>query len=156
MNKFYWKMLWNNIRRIPQCLYNFWRFRKEVYNFQPWDYRYNIELFRASLSQTADYIEKNKRYTEWERDVNDIRMFLECTNDKNFYDVCKEYDEYLSNLDYKFIPFDEKSSELIFINNSKISEERAEQLTKRANMWEQARWNRAWNLVRDRMTSWWD
>lgn len=157
-SKYYWEMKWNNVQRIPDCLWNFWRFRKEVYNFQPWDYRYNLDLFRASLSKTADYIEKHDRYVRAQDDVKDIKMFLKCTDKREFWDVCEEYNDYISNSEMYFEDTGkgDNTSYMKFKNNSSIIEDRKNQLTKRAIAWEQARWNRAWSLVKNNMQGWWD
>lgn len=37
---------------------NIWNFRKELRNFYPWDYSFNLEMFKRSLELTKDYIEK--------------------------------------------------------------------------------------------------
>ena len=36
----------------------FWDFRKEIWKFRTWDYRYNLKLFSRSIEPTADAIEK--------------------------------------------------------------------------------------------------
>ena len=44
-----WKV-WNFFRRgIPTFFGNIWRFRKELYNHQWWDYRYTLEMLHRSL-----------------------------------------------------------------------------------------------------------
>jgi hypothetical protein len=42
---------------IKRFLKNFWYFRKHLYEFRPWDYSYNLNIFAASLEKTADFIE---------------------------------------------------------------------------------------------------
>jgi hypothetical protein len=37
---------------------NMWNFRKELRNFYPWDYSFNLQVFKRSLELTKDYIEK--------------------------------------------------------------------------------------------------
>lgn len=37
---------------------NMWNFRKELRNFYPWDYSFNLQMFKRSLELTKDYIEK--------------------------------------------------------------------------------------------------
>lgn len=44
-----WKV-WEFIRRgIPTFFKNIWRFRKELYSHQWWDYRYTLEMLHRSL-----------------------------------------------------------------------------------------------------------
>lgn len=37
---------------------NLWFFRKELFEFRPWDYGYNLSIFRRSLEKTVRTIEK--------------------------------------------------------------------------------------------------
>ena len=51
---------WRTVRHnIPNFLKNVWYFRSELYDFEPWDYRFNLNLFQKSLESTADYLEHN-------------------------------------------------------------------------------------------------
>ena len=43
--------------KIPKFFKNIWYFRKELSNFEHWDYRYNLELFNKSLKLLANYLE---------------------------------------------------------------------------------------------------
>ena len=42
------------IRRFFDSLYNFWYFRKEIWNFRGWDYSYQLRLWRRSLVPLRD------------------------------------------------------------------------------------------------------
>jgi len=37
------------VRVFIRGLYNFWYFRKEIWNFRPWDYSFQLRLWRKSL-----------------------------------------------------------------------------------------------------------
>jgi hypothetical protein len=39
---------------IPLFIKNMWRFRRELWNYQWWDYRYNLEMLYRSLSITYE------------------------------------------------------------------------------------------------------
>lgn len=43
---------------IPLFVKNVWRFRKELWNHQWWDYRYNLEMMYRSLSITYEGMKK--------------------------------------------------------------------------------------------------
>jgi len=43
---------------IPHFFKNLWRFRKEIWKFRPWDYNFNIRMWRASLFELCEYIDK--------------------------------------------------------------------------------------------------
>jgi hypothetical protein len=54
-----WKV-WSAIRYdIPLFFKNVWRFRKELYNHQWWDYRYTLEMLYRSLSIMVVKLEKD-------------------------------------------------------------------------------------------------
>lgn len=56
-NRWY-NILWRTIRyNIPNFLKNVWYFRAELYDFEPWDYRFNLNLFQKSLESTAEYLD---------------------------------------------------------------------------------------------------
>ena len=42
------------IRRFFDSLYNFWYFRKEIWNFRAWDYSFQLRLWRKSLVPLRD------------------------------------------------------------------------------------------------------
>lgn len=44
------------IRRFFDSLYNFWYFRKEIWNFRGWDYSHQLRLWRRSLVPLRDSI----------------------------------------------------------------------------------------------------
>ena len=54
-----WKV-WSAIRYdIPLFFKNIWRFRKELYNHQWWDYRFTLEMLYRSLSIMVVKLEKD-------------------------------------------------------------------------------------------------
>jgi len=56
----WYNKLWRTIRyNVPNFLKNIWYFRAELYDFEPWDYRFNLNLFQKSLEATADFLEKH-------------------------------------------------------------------------------------------------
>ena len=42
------------IRRFFGSIYNFWYFRKEIWNFRGWDYSFQLRLWRKSLVPLRD------------------------------------------------------------------------------------------------------
>lgn len=55
----WWYKTYETIRYgIPRFFKNVWRFKRELYDFYPWDYSYNLAIFRRSLELTADNLEK--------------------------------------------------------------------------------------------------
>ena len=72
----------NKVKIFFKSLYyslsNFWHFRKEIWNFRTWDYRYNLNLFSRSIELTADALEKYGNEVEEMRQkrVNSMRLFV--------------------------------------------------------------------------------
>ena len=56
----WYNVAWRVVRYyIPNFFKNVWYFRAELYDFEPWDYRFNLDLFQKSLEATADFLEKH-------------------------------------------------------------------------------------------------
>ena len=53
---------------------DFWRVFKEVITSVPYDFQCIHRIEKAKLIETANYIEKHKRYVGWETDVRDMRI----------------------------------------------------------------------------------
>lgn len=53
---------------------DFWRVFKAVINSVPYDFQCVYSIEKAKLIETANYIEKYKRYVGWETDVRDMRI----------------------------------------------------------------------------------
>ena len=52
--------IWEVLRRgIPRFFANIWRFRKELYNHQGWDYNYTLEMLHRSLIIMRDNLKTN-------------------------------------------------------------------------------------------------
>ena len=46
-NRWY-NVAWRTVRyNIPTFFKNIWYFRKELYDFEAWDYRFNLNLFQT-------------------------------------------------------------------------------------------------------------
>jgi hypothetical protein len=43
---------------LVKFIRNFWNFRKEIYRYEPWDYRFQLSMFRRSIDLESQYIEK--------------------------------------------------------------------------------------------------
>lgn len=71
--------------------YNIWKFRKELLEFQPWDYSLNLRIFKQSLELTRSYLKEHGYEVEHSRDKKIVMMsrVIELLNnfiDQNFLD----------------------------------------------------------------------
>ena len=57
MNKFFKPRKFNFKKYIPPFIKNVWHFRKELNQFRPWDYCYNLMIFTRSLELLQTSIE---------------------------------------------------------------------------------------------------
>ena len=140
------------MKNLVQGIKNIFYFLPVIWKFRDFDYRYNLDLLRHSLIRTANYIETNKRFVGWEEVVKDIREFIELTNGKEFFEISEEYNQFLTNM--KFYPMENEEGHYT-LENKNFNPKRADTLTKRANKWEEARWQRAYNLLK-KVRNWWD
>jgi len=91
--------IWRGPIRFLDRLWNFWRFRKEIFNFRSWDYTYNFELFIKSLEFTADGISKREIITDHQETSSDINRFIflynKQVNDNYFEEAGGDYNRLL-------------------------------------------------------------
>lgn len=55
---------------------NIWRFRKELWKFKTWDYRFNIDLFVRSLELLKDGIIHYQNHINYKQDVKNINKCI--------------------------------------------------------------------------------
>jgi hypothetical protein len=137
---------------IPICFYNLWFFRKEIFNFRPYDYRYSLKLFGKSIERMANYIEINGSEVKESRlkKVEKMRRVVELINIINSDDYLGLAEDELG-LEYvakiKWVPIENgnyqmesKCSEKEEEDNSKISE--------RSREMEELFWNELWDILK--------
>ena len=123
------KDLYHNIKN---GLYNFWYFRKEIWEFRNWDYGYNMDLLFKSLEATADCLEHG--ITEsGVQDAKDIKEFIRL---------------YKASEDVKIVEELEWYRNLPHIDNRKFYD--------RVFQVERARLNRAFKLFVNNHQGWWE
>jgi hypothetical protein len=157
-NSYSWRMgmLYNTYsffsKDIPRYFYNLWFFRKEIFNFRPYDYRYSLKLFGKSIERMANYIEINGSEVKENRlkKVEKMRRVVELINIINSDDYLGLAEDELG-LEYvakiKWVPLENgnyqmesKCSEKEEGDNSKISE--------RSREMEELFWNELWDILK--------
>ena len=102
-----WKV-WEFIRRgIPTFFGNIWRFRRELYSHQWWDYRYTLEMLYRSLSIMVVKLEKDGIETDSSRmkKVNAIKRVLELLKHKLDDDYVDRAELKLGKVNWKPMQF---------------------------------------------------
>lgn len=143
----------NWLRNIRKGLWNFWFFRREIWNFRDFDYSYNLDLFRRSLLPLQARL-KDGITMSGPEDAKSIQRFLDATDDTQFWDVCEEYKKHLRSIEFRPIEGTDMY-ELFSAEDTSIPPQRKKQLIKRIYKWEEARWKRAITEL-SKMRGWWE
>ena len=147
-----WKV-WEFIRRgIPTFFGNIWRFRKELYSHQWWDYRYTLEMLHRSLTIMVNKLEKDgieegesrgKKVTKIKRAIQLLDNRL---NDNYIEQAEKELGELYSN-PWEFEPTEDGNYRLID-NDTKDEKEHNSKVFKLAQTIDDREWRELWNIFK--------
>lgn len=147
-------MIYKNLTRLwyfifkttPRFIKNVWNFRKELTNYQPWDWLYNISMLRRGLELQTEFIKKkgNDNFEIRHRKISKIEhaiYILKCHENDIFIELAEK------SLGYIYI-YNENDDDVFFNKNndnvkSKLTyedKERNTAITKKAieiedNMW---------------------
>ena len=156
-----WKV-WAAIRYdIPLFFKNVWRFRKELYNHQWWDYRFHLEMMYRSLSiMEKGMSEKGIEVTET-RDVKvqKMRRALELLKHKLDDDYIQRAELELGELTHKSIEFEpiEGSDSYRLVDTDTPAEKKhARKVYKRARVIEDVEWKELWDIFKGKKFTTWE
>jgi hypothetical protein len=168
-----WKV-WAAIRYdIPLFFKNVWRFRKELYNHQWWDYRFTLEMLYRSLSIMVVKLEKDgiEEDVSRGRKVVKIKRALELLKHKLDDDYVQRAEVELGSLNYTPFEFEkiEGSDSYRLVNNDTPAEKKhAKKVYKRARVIEETEWKELWDIFKGKkfttfekfdgsdLRGWWD
>ena len=156
-----WKV-WAAIRYdIPLFFKNVWRFRKELYNHQWWDYRYTLEMLYRSLSIMVVKLEKDGIEEDISRGkkVQKIKRALELLKHKLDDDYVERAEGELGELSYKplrFEPVEGKEGLYSLEDDDTPAEKKhAKKVYKRARVIEEKEWKELWDIFKgNKFTTW--
>lgn len=155
-----WKV-WAAVRYdIPLFFKNIWRFRKELYNHQWWDYRFTLEMLYRSLSIMVVKLEKDgiEEDTSRMKKVTKIKRALELLKHKLDDDYVERAEGELGEIHRSPFEF-EKTDEG---NYRLIDDETAEQrkhnrkVFKRARVIEEKEWKELWEIFKGKKFTTWE
>ena len=157
-----WKV-WAAIRYdIPLFFKNVWRFRKELYNHQWWDYRYTLEMLYRSLSIMVVKLEKDgiEEDISRGRKVQKIKRALELLKHKLDDDYVERAEAELGELSYKpirFEPVEGKEGLYSLEDDDTPAEKRhAKKVYKRARVIEDKEWKELWDIFKGKKFTTWE
>ena len=156
-----WKV-WSAIRYdIPLFFKNVWRFRKELYNHQWWDYRFHLEMMYRSLSiMEKGMSEKGIEVTET-RDVKvkKMRRALELLKHKLDDDYIQRAELELGELTHKsieFEPIEGTDSYRLVDTDTPAEKKHARKVYKRARVIEDVEWKELWDIFKGKKFTTWE
>jgi hypothetical protein len=147
-----WKV-WEFITSgLPNFFKNIWRFRKELYNHQWWDYHFTLEMLYRSLSIMVDRLEKDGIEEDESRmkKVGKIHRALELIKHKLDNDYVSRAEMELGELSRKPFEFEkmEDGNYLLVDNDTPAERKHATDVFKRAKQIEEVEWKELWEIFK--------
>lgn len=158
--------VWEFIKRgLPNFLKNIWRFRKELYSHNWWDYRFTLEMMYRSLSIMEKGISEKGIEVDESRipKVKAMRRALELLKhnlDDTYIDMAEAELGKMIMHDWEFERIEGTSSYQII--DKETDEERVhnKRVFDRAHEIEEAEWKELWKILKGGknggMRGWWD
>jgi len=148
-----WKV-WEAIRYdIPLFFKNIWRFRKELYQHQWWDYHFTLQMLYRSLSIMVVSLEKDGIEEDSSRGkkVVKIKRALELLKHKLDDDYVERAELELGELNHKpfrFEPIEGREGLYSMVDDDTPAEKKhAKKVYKRANDMEEIEWKELWKIL---------
>jgi hypothetical protein len=159
---------------IPTFFKNIWRFRKELYRHQWWDYHYTLQMLYRSLSIMVVKLEKNGYEVDESRlkKVEKIYRVLELLKHKLDDDYLERAEKVLGEINWKPIEFKllNDSDELYEMvdNDTPTEKEHISKVFKYSQELENEEWIEIWEILKGKefttieefdgsdMRGWWD
>jgi hypothetical protein len=147
-----WKV-WDVIGRgIPNFFKNIYRFRKELYNHQGWDYTYTLQMIHRSLIIMRDNLKTNgiEEPISRAKKINKIQRAIKLIDNRlndNYIDQAeKELGELYSN-PWEFEPTEDGNYRLID-NDTKNEKAHNVRVFKLASTIDDREWRELWNIFK--------
>lgn len=147
-----WKV-WEFIRRgIPTFFGNIWRFRKELYSHQWWDYRYTLEMLHRSLTIMVDKLEKDGIEEDGSRGkkVAKIKRAIQLLDNRlndNYIEQAESILGKLPDNPFEFEKMEDGNYRLVD-NDSKEEKEHSRKVFKLAQSIDDREWRELWNIFK--------
>ena len=155
-----WKV-WSAIRYdIPLFFKNVWRFRKELYNHQWWDYRFTLEMLYRSLSIMEKGMSEKGIEVAETRNIKLIKMrrALELLKHKLDDDYIERAEAELGELNHSGFEFEktEEGNYRLIDNDTPADKKHASKVYKRARVIEDNEWKELWDIFKGRKFTTWE
>ena len=145
--------VWEFIRRgIPTFFGNIWRFRKELYSHQWWDYRYTLEMLRRSLVIMEKELSVKGMEVSESRDkkVAKIRRAIQLLDNRLNDSYIEQAENELGKLYLKPMEFEptEDGNYQLIENETKEEREHNRRVFKLSSTIDDREWRELWNIFK--------
>jgi hypothetical protein len=155
--------VWSAVRYdIPLFFKNVWRFRKELYNHQWWDYRYTLEMMYRSLSIMVVKLEKDGIEEDVSRGkkVAKIKRALELLKHKLDDDYVERAEAELGEIQsgpFEFEKMEDGNYQLVdLVIETASARKHNRKVFKRASDMEENEWKELWDIFKGKKFTTWD
>jgi hypothetical protein len=136
---------------IPNFIKNIWRFRKELYQHQWWDYTFTLQMLHRSLSIMVDKLEKDGIEVESHRlkKVTKIRRAIQILKSKIDGDYIERAESELGEIKYKSLQYEKiEGLDLYQLVDNDTPEEKkhANKVYAYADKLEEQEWKELWKI----------
>lgn len=136
---------------IPNFFKNIWRFRRELYSHQWWDYHYTLQMMHRSLIIMVDKLEKDGIEEDISRGKKTakIRRAIQILKSEIDGDHISRAESELGNLSHKQIEFEKiEGSDLyrMIKNETPEEKEHTKRVFDRATELEEQEWKELWEI----------
>lgn len=145
--------IWDVIRRgIPRFFTNIWRFRKELYNHQWYDYRYTLEMLHRSLTIMVDKLERDGVEEDVSRGkkVAKIKRAIKLLDNRLNDNYIDQSEAELGKLHLKPLEFEDlgNGTSRLLDTNTKEENEHNKRVFKLASTIDDREWRELWNIFK--------
>ena len=145
--------VWDVIRRgIPNFFKNIYRFRKELYNHQWYDYRYTLEMLHRSLVIMEKELSVKGIEVSESRDkkVAKIRRAIQLLDNRLNDNFIEQAEKELGKLHLKPLEFEDlgNGSSRLLDTNTKEENEHNSKVFKLASTIDDREWRELWNIFK--------
>jgi len=149
LRKFYYTLRYD----IPMFIKNIWYFRKALYNYRNWDYKFTLDLFSLSLSDILKGLENNSYEEDSSKDkkIKNIRRAVELLNiiSEESYMTVAENEYGYKYLDlYDIVETDTDSKYEIVFNGTNRQKQDNYKLVSKSMEIEEEYWIELWTIIR--------
>ena len=145
---------------ITHFLKNIWRFRKELWSHDWWDYRFTLNMLERSLTIMVNKLELEGIEEDGSRmkKVGNIRRVLELLKNNREYNFIDRAELELGKLPHNPFEFEDMGdgTHRLVDNDTPAERKLAQRIYKRARQIEEKEWKELWKIVDGDLRGWWD